>query len=159
MRIEKAKAADWPRLMEIWAAAVRATHHFLSEEDFNHFQEVIPRNTCPVSEVYLAAPESGPGAEAVGFISLSHPEDKSSPTPSPSTVEMLFVDPAFHRQGIGSALLDFARAKYPALLLDVNEQNPGALAFYQSYGFRLTGRSELDASGRPYPLLHMRFDG
>ncbi len=40
--------------------------------------------------------------------------------------------------------------------LDVNEQNPHAVAFYTSKGFDVIGRSETDAAGYPYPLLHMR---
>ena len=40
--------------------------------------------------------------------------------------------------------------------LDVNEQNPEAIAFYTRRGFEVIGRSETDDAGRPYPLLHMR---
>jgi putative acetyltransferase len=41
------------------------------------------------------------------------------------------------------------------LRVDVNEGNPGALAFYRRLGFTQTGRSPLDGAGRPYPLLHL----
>jgi putative acetyltransferase len=37
----------------------------------------------------------------------------------------------------------------------VNEQNEGACAFYRKLGFRQVGRSELDDSGRPFPILHL----
>ena len=39
--------------------------------------------------------------------------------------------------------------------VDVNEQNPQALGFYQHYGFEVIDRSPLDGSGKPYPILHM----
>jgi putative acetyltransferase len=42
------------------------------------------------------------------------------------------------------------------LTVDVNEQNTGAVAFYEACGFVVEGRSALDESGRAYPLLHMR---
>jgi putative acetyltransferase len=71
-------------------------------------------------------------------------------------LEMLFVDDAFRGRGIGTKLLEHAVHAHGVTELDVNEQNPGALAFYQSKGFEVIGRSELDPAGRPYPLLHMR---
>lgn len=39
--------------------------------------------------------------------------------------------------------------------VDVNEENPEAIGFYEHFGFKLIGRSELDGSGKPYPILHM----
>ncbi|MGY0625916.1 MAG: GNAT family N-acetyltransferase, partial [Paraglaciecola chathamensis] len=42
-----------------------------------------------------------------------------------------------------------------ATKVDVNEQNPKALGFYQRIGFKVVGRSELDGQGKPYPLLHL----
>ena len=41
------------------------------------------------------------------------------------------------------------------LTVDVNEQNPAALGFYEALGFVVVGRSPLDGDGRPFPLLHM----
>jgi putative acetyltransferase len=42
------------------------------------------------------------------------------------------------------------------LTVDVNEQNPAAVGFYEAVGFVVVGRSPLDDAGRPFPLLHMR---
>jgi putative acetyltransferase len=81
----------------------------------------------------------------VGFIGLDG-----------SKVEMLFVDPNIHGQGIGRALLNQAISlKGSHLEVDVNEQNPGACAFYTKIGFVQQGRSELDPSGKPFPILHL----
>lgn len=41
-----------------------------------------------------------------------------------------------------------------AKAVDVNEQNPDALAFYEGRGFVIKGRSETDGEGRPFSLLH-----
>ena len=56
---------------------------------------------------------------------------------------------------VGTALLAHAKAAHQQLALDVNEQNPQALAFYKRQGFRIVGRSAQDGQGMPYPLLHM----
>jgi putative acetyltransferase len=40
--------------------------------------------------------------------------------------------------------------------VDVNEQNPEARGFYERLGFTVVARSELDGTGRPFPLLHLR---
>ena len=76
-------------------------------------------------------------------------------------IEMLFVEPEYFGLGIGRMLLGHARqramAESATLTLDVNEQNPAALAFYEHMGFVVTGRSPVDGQGRPYPLLHMEW--
>ncbi|MDT4864832.1 Acetyltransferase (GNAT) domain protein [compost metagenome] len=70
-------------------------------------------------------------------------------------VEMLFVDPAQHGRGIGRALLEHALAE-GACKVDVNEQNPQAVGFYLRLGFAQYRRSEVDGSGKPFPILHLR---
>ena len=60
---------------------------------------------------------------------------------------------------MGRALLEHVRALHPRLTLDVNEQNPQALTFYERQDFKVVGRSALDGQGNPYPLLHMEWQG
>ena len=225
MCIEKPDQADYPGLVDIWARAVKATHHFLPDEYFRRIHAAMPLVYLPNVDLYVIRAESGEygagrsargaddaGAEAVsegaegdrsimGFIGLAHPAegglsgaasdmggesastgasdgsggppvkedagdrsacgdkaDAGSRAPA-SCVEMLFVDPDLHRRGAGRALLDYARERFGRLELEVNEQNPGAREFYERYGFKTVGRSELDGSGEPYPLLHMRLEG
>lgn len=57
-------------------------------------------------------------------------------------------------RGMGTKLLDFAKTR-GADSVDVNEQNPRALAFYLANGFRIVKRDEYDSDGRPYPILHL----
>ena len=66
-----------------------------------------------------------------------------------------FVDPAYFGKGVGSSLLSHAVSVLGADRVDVNEQNERALGFYERHGFVVTGRSQVDGTGRPYPLLHM----
>ncbi len=42
-----------------------------------------------------------------------------------------------------------------ACLFYVDEQNEQAVGFYLKMGFEVAGRSELDSTGKPFPLLHM----
>lgn len=130
------------QLVEIWYRAVCRTHHFLTKEDIAFYKNMVKNEALSAVEVWMELNEK---KEPVGFIGLDGPK-----------IEMLFVDPEYHGKGIGSRLLEHAERKYgPNLKVDVNEQNEGAHAFYKRYGFVQTGRSELDGSGRPFPLLHL----
>ena len=71
-------------------------------------------------------------------------------------MESLFLAPDFLRRGWGRRLVQHAQELYGELMVDVNEQNQAARAFYEACGFVVEGRSDLDDEGRPYPLLHLR---
>jgi putative acetyltransferase len=139
--IRPAAALDHPRLLAVWLASVRATHGFLTETDIQSLLPVVRDVALPRLEVWLAELPEG----VAGFVALTD-----------AHVEALFVDPAFFRRGCGQALIAHARHRKGALTVDVNEQNPSALAFYQRHGFEVEGRSPVDASGNPFPLLHLR---
>src|SRR5690606_19504349 len=74
-------------------------------------------------------------------------------------IDALFVDPAVHGRGYGTALLDHALKLSPHATVDASEQASNALAFYEARGFIRTGRSETDPQGRPYPLIHLKYPG
>lgn len=66
-------------------------------------------------------------------------------------LEMLFLHPQVCGRGLGTHMLAFAVKELGVRRLDVNEQNPAALKFYLSRGFRVTARSPLDSQGKPWP--------
>jgi putative acetyltransferase len=72
-----------------------------------------------------------------------------------SMIDALFVDPAYHGRGFGTALLNHALELEPAVTVDASEQATNAVPFYLSRGFRIVGRSPTDPQGRPYPLIHL----
>ncbi len=139
--IRPATTADQPRMTVVWEEAVRATHAFLAEDDILFFRGFLPEVFGRL-DVHVAEREG----TVAGFIAIAERH-----------IEALFVAPALHGQGLGRKLLDHVVCADPstAWTVDVNEQNPGATRFYERYGFVRIGRSELDASGRPFPLLHL----
>ena len=142
MIIRQAKPREFPQLAELWRRSVRATHSFLTSEQVNALYKEVRDYAFASVDLWVCERET----TLVGFMGLH----RTMPH-----VEMLFVEPAYMRQGIGSRLLDQAKAFLGTLTIDVNEQNPDALAFYQRYGFTIIGRSPVDSQGRPFPLLHL----
>ncbi|UYY66073.1 acetyltransferase [Serratia marcescens] len=141
----RARAAeDNAQLADIWLRSVRATHHFLTEDNIAQLFPLVLNDYLPAVNVWVA--EDRPG-HPCGFIGLNG-----------NKVEMLFIDADQRGQGVGKALLTHAETLHDELQLDVNEQNPQASGFYRHYGFVITGRLPLDGQGNPFPLLHMKLD-
>ena len=146
-RIRLATSDDHEALSLLWRRSVEATHQFLPPDEVERLFEDVRRLYLPgVEALWLAELPQTPsaGAKPVGFMGCNGPH-----------VEMLFVEPPFFRCGVGTALVAHAEAAHQQLTLDVNEQNPQALAFYKRQGFRIVGRSAQDGQGMPYPLLQM----
>lgn len=137
-------AAEFPTLADLWRRSVAATHTFLPEAVMDELYPEVRDIYLPAVELWVAERNGVP----LAFMGLSHNDI--------TRVEMLFVDPDARGSGLGSALLGHARKLHGRLAVDVNEQNESARGFYLSQGFTVTGRSELDGQGRPYPLLLLR---
>ena len=145
MRIRPATFDDRDELLELWQRSVRATHDFLTEEDIKHYHPLVRDGALKHLELWILVDEQD---TPTGFMALDGRK-----------LEMLFLDPGHLRQGGGSRLVAHARRLKGALQVDVNEQNLAARRFYEAMGFVLEGRSELDSSGRPFPLLHLHDPG
>ena len=143
--ITAVEAADIPRVVEVWEASVRATHHFLTGADIQLLKPLVGDDLARLAT--LACVRDGAG-QVVGFIGVAGEE-----------VAALFIHPAWRGQGLGRRLLTYAVETLGATTLDVNEQNEQALGFYRRMGFEVVGRSEVDGMGLPFPLLHMRLCG
>ena len=137
-------AEDIPRVVAVWEASVRATHHFLTEADIQHLKPLVGDDLSQLAT--LAGVRDGAG-QVVGFIGVEGAE-----------VGALFIHPDWRGQGIGRRLLAYAVETLGASELDVNEQNEQAVGFYRRMGFEVIGRSEEDGMGLPFPLLHMRYE-
>ncbi|MCW2336808.1 putative acetyltransferase [Sphingobium sp. B2D3A] len=145
IHIRKATPADLPRALAIWRAAVDATHGFLTPEDRVEIDRMVEHEHLPSVDLWVATDAAG---TVQAFLGMGEDE-----------IDSLFVDPAVHGQGYGSALVAHALALVPGAKVDASEQAPHAIAFYEARGFVRTGRSETDPAGRPYPLIHFRHPG
>jgi putative acetyltransferase len=145
VEIRRATPDDRDVLFDVWLRSVRVTHTFVSEADIESFMPLV-RDYLASSGTEFWVLSDVEGA-VMGFMGMTG-----------SKMESLFLTPEFQGRGGGRRLVEHARALQGELTVDVNEQNTAAVGFYKACGFVVEGRSELDETGRPYPLLHMRLE-
>ncbi len=129
-------------LIEVWEVSVRATHAFLSEKEILKLKPLILEVYFDAVKLYGFKNSQG---KIIGFCGIADQK-----------IEMLFVAPSSQGKGVGTILCQHAIENQAVDKVDVNEQNPRAIAFYQKMGFKIISRSKLDAQGNPYPILHMK---
>lgn len=132
--------SDRSAVLALWEASVRTSHGFFCEADIRDYLLLLEQQW--LRQVRLQGLRDRHGC-LLGFSGVSG-----------ERLEMLFIDPQHWGLGVGSVLLRHA-LHLGVHRVDVNEQNPRALAFYQARGFAIEGRSALDGAGKPYPLLHL----
>ena len=141
LSIDTIHKSEYPEVVEVWEASVRATHHFLREGDIEYFKPLILNTYLDAVELRGVRNED---KQIVGFLGVAE-----------QNLEMLFIHPAYIGKGIGKRLLEYSIDQFKVNKVDVNEQNEPAVGFYKHCGFEVMSRSELDAMGKPYPILHM----
>lgn len=139
--LDPVRPGDFPQVVAVWEASVRASHNFLTEADIQFFKPFVRDALLHMGHLACVRDEAG---EVVGFIGVMGHK-----------IEMLFVHPQWQRRGVGRQLLEYAVKTLGANQVDVNEQNHQAVEFYKKMGFVVEGRSELDTLGKPFPLLHL----
>ena len=145
LTIDKINKIEYPEVVNVWEASVRATHHFLKEEDIEYFKPLILNTYLDAVELRCIRNNEH---KIVGFLGVAE-----------GNLEMLFIHPDYAGKGVGKTLLTYAVGHLMVNKVDVNEQNEQAVGFYEHFGFEVVGRSELDATGKPYPTLHMQLKG
>lgn len=140
--IREADISDYPRIMQIWESAVKATHDFLKEEDFELFKRLIPSEFLPQLKVFVVTDND----DVTAYFGVS--EDN---------LEMLFVDAGARGKGYGKIAVEYILNTLQIDKVDVNEQNQQAVDFYFKMGYRQIARSEKDGMGKDYPLLHLLY--
>lgn len=130
------------QLCALWEASVRATHHFLQEEDIRRIAGLVPEALEQVPRLLVAWREDGSPA---GFLGADG-----------DSLEMLFLAPEERGQGLGRRLVEEGIRRWGLRWVSVNEQNPQAVGFYQHLGFVLDHRTETDPQGDPFPILYLR---
>jgi putative acetyltransferase len=129
--IRKFRLEDRERVMQIWLSANLQAHGFIDPVYWKDQEEMVGEM---ISIADVAVFECGGVIQ--GLIGLSGRQ-----------IEGLFVDEKSRSQGIGRALLDFAKRKYPALTLQVYEKNLRAVRFYQREGFSVREKQVDEQTG------------
>jgi putative acetyltransferase len=142
-KLDKPQKREFSALLEVWELSVKATHHFVEKEDIEVFKKIIKEKNVFEHVKLICARDIN--NNILGFMGIS--EDN---------LEMQFIDPRFIGKGIGKLLLLHAINSLNITKVDVNEQNEQALKFYEQFGFKITSRSELDGTGKPYPIIHLQ---
>lgn len=116
--------SDEAAVVAVWHRAGRAAYaflpqwqHFSPEQARQVFREVIAARCALI----VATIE----ARVVAFLAISG-----------SYIDRLYVDPAMQRRGVGSRLIEHAKAMSPkGLELHTHQQNLMGRAFYERHGF------------------------
>ncbi|HQW83014.1 MAG TPA: GNAT family N-acetyltransferase [Ferruginibacter sp.] len=140
--LSKVTKEEYPAMLQLWEASVRATHHFLTNDNILELKNIIiTQNVFDLVDVFVARNEQN---KIIGIMGLH--EDQ---------LAMLFVAPDFIGKGVGKMLIQYALAEHNIKKVEVNEQNPAAISFYEKFGFKEVSRTEMDAYGNPYPIIKM----
>lgn len=142
--LRQAKASDITRNYEVWRTAVEATHHFLEAADLEAISKMVLNDYLPNAEFVVAVDDADTSHAFLGTTG--------------DHIDALFVHADSRGMGLGRRLIEHFRDGKDTATVDVNEQNAEAAGFYKRFGFELTGRSPLDDQGRPYPILHLRWN-
>lgn len=145
-------------LVSLWERSVRATHDFLSEADIAAIKREVPGVLRDVEHVVIACgyeEDAGGKHGAASEFDVAAERALGFACVQGDALEALFIEPGLRGRGIGRALVS-RTVSLGATRVDVNEQNPQAVGFYEHLGFKAVGRSETDEQGRPFPLLHLK---
>ncbi|HBR3350596.1 TPA: acetyltransferase [Klebsiella pneumoniae] len=143
INIRRSRPDEGDKLTAIWCRSVDATHDFLTKAYRKELEEMV-RAFLPEAPLWVAVNTED---QPIAFMLLTGDH-----------MDALFVDPDVRGCGVGKLLIEHALSLMPKLTTNVNEQNEQAVGFYQKMGFRVTGRSETDDLGQPYPLLNLMYE-
>lgn len=138
LAIRRATAADGQAIGDLWLGAWYATFDFPPGHPDDECRLWLAETLLPSTESWVA---TDPDDTAVALLALSE-----------TMVEQLYVAPAWIGQGIGSRLIDLAKARRPGGLdLFCFQVNARARRFYEGHGFRAVafGDGSGNVEGQP----------
>lgn len=133
---------DIDEILDTWESSVRATHNFLSEDDIISIKPQVVEGVKYVSKLFCVRDKNNIIKAFMGIHDFK--------------IEMLFVSNENRAKGIGKKLVEHAIEVLNVNYVDVNEQNPQAVGFYEHMGFKTFKKSNFDEQGNPFPILHMK---
>jgi putative acetyltransferase len=120
MKIRQYENSDLEAVLSVWERATRLAHPFMTEE-------FIAQERINTAEIYLPNTDTwviGTDDQVIGFIALMGNE-----------VGAIFLQPEYHGQGAGKALMDKAQEIHGDLEVEVFKENSIGREFYSRYGF------------------------
>ncbi len=143
LTIRRADPADTPTVADVYLAAFKSTYDFpLAHTDDECrawlADEVVPRMETWVAEI---------GGRVVAMMVLDE-----------AGIGHLYVDPPWHRQGIGSRLMELAKERRPGgLELYTFQVNVRARRFYERHGFVVAMLGDGSGNEEGQPDVHYRW--
>ncbi|MDD9269640.1 GNAT family N-acetyltransferase [Paenibacillus sp. GCM10023248] len=138
----KATDNDYDIIINLWERSVMATHHFLNFKDKEEIKKELPMY-FPHLDVRLWYIEDS----IIGFTAINE-----------NHLEALFLDPDKIGKGYGKQIMQICINGFGITSVDVNKQNENATRFYLKSGFGIIGEDLTDGAGRPYPILHLKYN-
>jgi putative acetyltransferase len=138
--IRQYKETDLKAVLDSWKIATRLVHKFMSDEFITQGLKDIEEIYLPITDTWVVEFDG----EVKGFISLMGNE-----------VGALFLQPEFHGEGAGRALMDKAQALHLTLEVEVFKVNLTGHNFYQKYGFNLLKETLHEPTGQQ--VLRLKF--
>lgn len=119
--IRELRKEDVNKVADIWLDTNIKSHDFIPAQYWKSNFEFV-KEALLHAEVYVYEHDG----KIQGFIGLND-----------AYIEGLFVSDEMQSQGIGKALLDYAKDKRSELLLNVYQKNIRAISFYRREGFEI----------------------
>ena len=144
--IRKARTDDLSRIAEILVFVKRIKFRPIFQDDDYSFGEL---QVLPVAKQYAELLDRIWVFDDNSIVKgLIHIEGKE--------IKELYVDYFFQDMGIGGKLIEFAKEEYEVRFLWAIEKNTDAKRFYESHGFRLTDRKQVEEGTTEYLVMMER---
>lgn len=124
---------DLEQVIDLWLATNLTAHAFIPASYWCERREEV-RALLPGATIFVYSD----GAAILGFIGLME-----------NYIAGIFVSGAAQSQGIGTALLNHAKAERETLSLAVYKKNTRAVAFYRRQGFLPVCQQVEESTGEP----------
>lgn len=142
--IRKWTAKSLDPVLTLWLESTTFAHPFIAEQYWHD-------SLALVRDVYLPAAQTWVWEEndtLLGFVSVMDNQ----------FVGALFVAPQALHRGIGSALLNEVKQRYPMLSLEVYQKNGRAVNFYHALGFRIEDGAWQEETKHPTWIMRWQAD-
>jgi putative acetyltransferase len=140
MQIRQYKNSDLDAVLSSWEAATRLAHPFMTDAFIAQERINITEIYMPNTDTWVAESDG----QVKGFIALMGNE-----------VGAIFLQPEYHGQGLGKALMDKAQALHGDLEVEVFKENSIGRKFYSKYGFEYMEEKLHEPTGQQ--VLRLKF--